>query len=82
ALLELFAPGADIELVRARLAHIERVAAGDADAGPIAQLSTSERYHWLVAPASTILQPSPAHTGITDDPGALLDRLFTELVER
>ena len=42
----------------------------------------SERFHWLTAPVSTIVQPSPVHTGLTDDPAAELDRLFTELVSR
>lgn len=81
-LLARFAPGCDLTLVRDRLALLERVARGEHDAGPIARLSTSERYHWLVAPASTILQPAPAHTGMTTDPAAQLDHLFAELIER
>ena len=40
-----------------------RIAAGDADAGPVARLDQSERFHWLVAPSSTIIQTSPVHTG-------------------
>jgi hypothetical protein len=81
-LLERFAPDCQAELVRDRLALLERVAAGDPTAGPIARLSLSERYHWLVAPASTMLQPAPAHTGVTTDPAAQLERLFVELVQR
>jgi hypothetical protein len=81
-LLARFAPDSDHQLVRDRLALLERIAAGAADAGPIAKLSTSERYHWLVAPSSTILQPAPAHTGLATDPAAQLDHLFTELVSR
>ncbi|MCW2962587.1 MAG: hypothetical protein JWM90_2974 [Thermoleophilia bacterium] len=79
-LLERMSPGCDPAPIRARLAGIERIVAGDATAGPIARLSQSERFHWLVAPASTILQPSPQHTGLTADAGATLDRLFGELV--
>jgi hypothetical protein len=81
-LLARFAPDCEVELVVGRLALLERVASGDPTAGPIARLSQSERYHWLVAPSSTMLQPAPAHTGLTDDPTALLERLFAELVAR
>jgi Protein of unknown function (DUF3037) len=48
----------------------------------VAALPPSERFHWLVAPASTIVQPSPVHTGLTSDPAAELDRLFAALVAR
>ena len=50
-------------------------------AGAIAALPASERFGWLVAPSSTIIQPSEVHTGLTDDPQATLDSLFAELVE-
>ncbi len=56
------------------------VAAGEADAGPMARLDLSERFHWIAAPSNTIIQPSPVHTGLTTDPGATLDRLFARLV--
>lgn len=81
-LLARFAPGCDAGPVAERLAAIERVAAGAPDAGAIAQLTISERFHFLVAPASTMVQASPAHTGMTSDPAAQLDRLFAQLVER
>ena len=55
---------------------------GDAAAGPIAALSMAERFHWLVAPSSTIIQPSEVHTGLTADAGATLEHLFRTLVER
>ena len=54
--------------------------AGDAVAGPIARLGQAERFHWLVAPSSTIIQPSEVHTGLTDDPAAELEALFEALV--
>ncbi len=47
-----------------------RVADGDAGAGPIAALPQSERFGWLVAPSSTIVQPSEVHTGLCQDPAA------------
>jgi len=62
------------------LEAIDRVAAGDARGGPIARLSSAERFHWLVSPASTIIQPSEVHTGLTEDPVAELERLFVTLV--
>ncbi|WP_371321632.1 DUF3037 domain-containing protein [Vibrio parahaemolyticus] len=45
-------------------------------------MPASERFHWLVAPASTIVQPGPVHTGLTNDPAGELDHLFARLVER
>jgi hypothetical protein len=82
AALHALSPGCDPAGIRTQLATIERVAAGDRAGGPIAALEPSERFHWLTAPASTIVQPSPVHTGLTDDPAAELDRLFDQLVRR
>jgi hypothetical protein len=73
-------PDADAGAVRAHLDALARIAAGDAAGGPVAALEPSERFGWLVAPSSTIIQPSPVHTGLCDEPGAMLDRLFAELV--
>ncbi len=73
-------PEADADAVRPHLAALERIARGDADAGPIAELDTTARFHWLVAPSSTIIQPSAVHTGVCDNPAAALDKLFDELV--
>ena len=80
ARLRALAPGVDLEAVQAHLDAVERIAAGDPAAGPIAALPASERFHWLVAPASTIIQPSPVHTGLTEDPEGELDRLLRRLV--
>lgn len=74
------APGLDLDLVRLHLRAIERIAAGEADAGPIATLDTTARFHWLVAPASTIIQPSEVHTGICGAPEDRLEQLFARLV--
>ena len=73
-------PGADAESIRAHLDAIERIARGDLDAGPIAALDTTARFHWLVAPSSTIIQPSAVHTGMCGEPDAELDALFASLV--
>jgi hypothetical protein len=74
--------GGEVDLAAARrhLDAIERVAAGDPDAGPIAALDTTARFHWLVAPSSTVVQPSSVHTGLCEDPAACLDELFERLV--
>jgi hypothetical protein len=74
-------PQLDPETVRPHLAAIEHVAAGDPAAGPIAKLDETARFHWLVAPSSTIIQPSAVHTGLCGDPAAELDKLFSTLVE-
>lgn len=80
ARLQAIAPDADPAAIRLHLDAIERIARGDPASGPIARLSIAERFHWLVAPASTIIQPSPVHTGLTDDPAAELERLVDDLV--
>jgi hypothetical protein len=82
AALAAMAPGSDWAEVRGHLETLERVAAGEAAGGPIAALDTSERFHWLTAPSSTIVQTSPVHTGLTADPAAELEHLFSRLVAR
>jgi hypothetical protein len=81
ARLRALDPSCDADEVRGHLAAIERIASGDPAGGPIATLSQAERYHWLVAPSSTIIQPSEAHTGMTADPAATLEHLFVTLVQ-
>lgn len=68
-------PDADSDLVSRHLEAVERICAGDQTAGPIALLPLRERFHWLVSPRSTIIQPSPVHTGLCDETDQLLDRL-------
>jgi len=80
AALAALSPGCDPAEVRAHLETLERVAAGDAAGGPIAALEPSERFHWLTAPSSTIVQASPVHTGLTADPAAETERLVDLLV--
>jgi Protein of unknown function (DUF3037) len=73
-------PAIEIDLVRQHLEAIPKICAGDPDAGPIGLLSLRERFHWLVAPRSTIIQVSPVHTGLCDHPEHALDDLFLKAV--
>lgn len=78
--LRALAPDVDPETVRSHLDAVARIAAGEPSGGPIARLGAAERFHWLVAPSSTIIQPSAVHTGVCADPPAQLDHLFETLV--
>jgi hypothetical protein len=78
--LRALCPDADVELVQGHLDSIPRVCAGGRNAGPIGQLPQKERFHWLVAPRSTILPTSPVHSGLCADPQAALDALFQRMV--
>jgi Protein of unknown function (DUF3037) len=78
--LQVLAPGCDFEPVVRHLEALERVAAGDPEGGPIARMDPSERFNWIAAPSSTVVQASPVHTGVTADPAAKLAQLFARLV--
>lgn len=80
ARLRALDPEIDLESVRAHLASIPAICAGGDNAGPIGKLPPRDRFHWLVAPRSTIIQTSPAHTGRCEDPPALLERLMRTMV--
>jgi hypothetical protein len=80
ARLLALAPTIDLDEVRAALAIIPLIAAGDPKGGPIAALPRGERFHWLVAPRSAIIQTSPVHTGICDKPDAMVEKLLARLV--
>jgi Protein of unknown function (DUF3037) len=73
-------PGADIAAIRAALGAIDAVCAGSATAGSLGKLTARERFHWLVAPRSAVIQTSPVHTGRTTDPGDALEHLFETMV--
>ncbi|MFZ0274685.1 MAG: DUF3037 domain-containing protein [Acidobacteriaceae bacterium] len=73
-------PDADIEIIRNHLDAIPRICQGDPTAGPIARLSQRERFHWLISPRSTIIQPSPVHTGVCDSTDNLLDHLAQQFL--
>jgi hypothetical protein len=81
ALLALDA-AADVELIRSALAAVPRICSGGADAGPIGRLTARERFHWLVAPRSTVVQTSPVHTGRAPDLEAVLSHLMGTMIER
>jgi hypothetical protein len=70
----------DIESIRAHLASILAICNGGDQAGPIGRLTPSERFHWLVAPRSTIIQTSPVHTGRCKNLDAVLERLLDTMV--
>lgn len=80
--LKAFAPELDAGELARRLEAIEKICAGDQTAGPIAHLSQRARFHWLIAPRSTVIQVSAAHGGECEEPEPLLDRLFREQVLR
>jgi hypothetical protein len=69
-------PAADLPAVRSALAAFARACTD----GPLAEQSLGERFRWLTAPRSGVVQPGPVHAGVTDDPAADLDRLFNSLV--
>jgi hypothetical protein len=73
-------PELDLDLVRRHLEAIPKICAGARDAGPIAAMSVAERFHWLVAPRSTMIQISPVHSGLCESPEPLLEELFGRLV--
>jgi len=70
----------DVESIRAHLATIPAICAGGEQAGPIGQLSQRERFHWLIAPRSTIIQTSPVHSGYCKNPTAVLEHLLETMV--
>ena len=78
--LHVLSPSTDPDDVQAALAVIPLIAAGDSRGGPIAALPRGERFHWLVAPRSAVIQTSPVHTGLCNDPDAALDQLVQRLV--
>ena len=78
--LLMLAPEVDLELVRGHLEAIPRICAGGRQAGPIGWLPQKERWHWLVAPRSTILQTSPVHSGLCSDPEQALEHLMDAMV--
>jgi hypothetical protein len=73
-------PGMDVELLVRYLRASEAICAGDPSAGPVALAPPSERFHWLTAPRSDVLQSSPVHEGVCDDLVAELDRLYEAYV--
>jgi hypothetical protein len=73
-------PTIDLDVIRAHARSITAICAGGPQAGALARLSQRERFHWLVAPRSTIIQTSAVHTGQCDDPVKLMDHLLAKMV--
>lgn len=82
ALIRAVDPAVDMDAVRGNLVAIPLICKGGPEAGPIGLLPPRSRFRWLVAPRSTIIQPSEVHTGRTSDPAACLDRLMDRIVRR
>lgn len=78
--VRVLAPKADLSLIEQHLRSFQGIADGSIEAGPLAALPQSDRFHWLTAPRSTIIQTSPVHTGICADPEAALDDLLNDFV--
>lgn len=73
-------PAADIDKLRSLLEAFEKVCSGEQGAGKISELKIPERFRWLTARRSTMIQVSEVHPGLTGDPEAKLNQLFDELV--
>ena len=80
ARLRALTPAVDPNVVVEHLDGLVAVVEGVRGAGAIAALDASERFGWLAAPCSTIVQPSEVHTGLTEDPAATLRELHARLV--
>lgn len=79
--LAALAPLCDPIEVARHLSLIPLIAEGRAEGGPPALWASPERFHWLTAPRSTVVQVGPVHSGVTEDPRRSLDRLFETMVE-
>ncbi len=80
ARLSALDPRLDVEQLERHLLALSRIAEGDETAGALARMDRSERFGWIVAPASTLVQPSPVHTGLCLDPADMLARMAAELL--
>lgn len=78
--LQALCPGLAVADVAPHMSAIDAVLRGDPAAGSLAALDQSDRFGWVAARSSTVIQASEVHTGITDDPSARLDRLYAQLV--
>jgi hypothetical protein len=73
-------PGLDLTAIQQQLDTIVHICEGGPEAGPLGKMSQSERFHWLVSPRSTIIQISPVHEGVCDDPEEALEHLLKTMV--
>jgi hypothetical protein len=79
-ILSITAPEADVEILSKYLKSCEAIASGEITAGPIALAPPSERFHWLTAPRSDVIQCGPVHAGLSENPAKTLDELFATMV--
>lgn len=80
--LAALAPSLDAATIQKHLDAIPIICEGGAEAGPIGRLAPRSRFHWLVAPRSTIIQTSPVHTGLCEDGDEMLERLLDRMVRK
>lgn len=80
ARVRAIAPDAELSGIEEHLRSFQAIADGAAKGGPLAALPQSDRFHWLTAPRSTIIQTSPVHTGMSADPAAALEDLLNDFV--
>lgn len=78
--LERRCRGVDAGRLGRYLEVLTEMAAGRGDAGPLALLPPSERFHWLVAPRSDVVQFSPVHEGVDESPSQALERIWNQCV--
>ena len=78
--VQALAPGADVALLERHLQTFSAICAGRPEGGPLAALPPSDRFHWLTAPRSTVIQTAPVHVGTTADPEATLEDLLEAFV--
>lgn len=81
SVLEVRAAGVDVALLVRYLESCKAICEGDLAAGPVALAPPSERFHWLTAPRSDVIQSGPVHEGLCRDPATTLDELFRSMVE-
>lgn|SRR5437763_10617025 len=80
ARLRALAPETDVALIERHLRTFEAICGGRAEGGPVAALPASDRFHWLTAPRSTVIQTSPVHVGCAGEPAAALEQLVEQFV--
>lgn len=78
--ISAFSTKVDLAEIGAYLSAFERICVGNKDGGPIAQLPPAERFRWLTATRSTIVQTSRVHPGLCPDPVPALEKLFEQQV--
>jgi len=79
--LNLLCADCDIDQIRDNLNALEKITRGHHDGGPIAALEIPERFRWLTAVRSSVIQTSRPHPGLSADLEATFERLLTDMVK-